>query len=183
VVVFRTLLRDELVPFEVASDPGRTFFRNVGKSSHRGIEVAVRGEMEGGLSLRSALTHVVAEFDSGLGEEVDGNRIPGRATTRFETRASLNRSGYTASLDLTWAKAMPVDDENTAEAPSWFRIDLRVGLDALLIGKASILPWLEVGNVTDADYVGSVTVNAFGGRYFEPAPGRTFSMGLRVGLR
>ncbi len=183
IVVFRTSLRDELVPFEVASDPGRTFFRNIGESSHRGVELAVRGELSGGLSIRSALTHVVARFDSGLGEGIDGNRIPGRAPTRFETRASLERSGYLASLDLTWADAVPVDDENTAEAPSWFRADLRVGLDALLVGSASILPWVEIGNLTDTDYVGSVAVNAFGGRYFEPAPGRTFSMGLQVGLR
>jgi iron complex outermembrane receptor protein len=126
---------------------------------------------------------VDARFDSGLGDGVDGNRIPGRTPTRFETRASLSRSGYVASLDLTWADAMPVDDENTAEAPSWFRTDLRVGLDALSVGSATILPWVEIGNVTDTDYVGSVTVNAFGGRFFEPAPGRTFSMGLRVGLR
>lgn len=180
VVAFRAVLRDELVPFEVATDPGRTFFRNVGESSHQGVEMALRGEWRNGFSFRSALTHVDARFEDGVGEEIDGNRIPGRAPTRFETRASLTRGSFVASTEWTWAAAVPVDDENSAEAPSWFRADVRVGLSEIQLGSLAMAPWVEIGNVSDADYVGSVTVNAFGGRFFEPAPGRTFSLGLRA---
>lgn len=182
VVAFHTSLTGELVPFEVPSDPGRTYFRNAGESSHRGVEVALRGEPAEGIAFRSAWTQVDARFESGLGEDVDGNRIPGRAPARFETRVDAQRGGVAATLDVTWTDAVPVDDAGTAEAPSWFRADLRLGLDPVGAGRATLQPWVEVGNVFDEDYVGSVTVNAFGGRYFEPAPGRTFSVGLRVGL-
>lgn len=182
VVAFRTALTDELVPFEVPSDPGRTFFRNAGESTHRGMELALRGEVAPGVGFRSAFTRVDARFQSGLGEEVDGNRIPGRAPGRFETRVTAERGGVAAVVDLTWTDAVPVDDAGTAEAPSWFRADLRLGLDPVHAGSATLQPWVEVGNLFDEDYVGSVTVNAFGGRYYEPAPGRTLSMGLRIGF-
>lgn len=180
VVAFRTALTDELVPFEVPSDPGRTYFRNAGESTHRGFELALRGDLGGGLGFRSAFTRVDARFASGLGEGLDGNRIPGRAPNRFETRFTAERRGVGAALDLTWTDAVPVDDAGTAEAPSWFRADLKLGLDPVRAGRTTVQPWAEIGNVFDEDYVGSVTVNAFGGRYFEPAPGRTFSLGLRV---
>lgn len=182
VVAFRTALTDELVPFEVPSDPGRTYFRNAGTSTHRGFEVALNGELGGGFGFRSALTHVDARFDEGPTPASNGQRIPGRVPTRFESRLTAERSAFTTVLDLTWADEMAVDDEGEASAPSWFRADLRVGLEPLHSGRAVIEPWLEIGNVFDANYVGSVTVNAFGGRYFEPAPGRTLSMGLRVGF-
>ena len=142
----------------------------------------MRGELGAGLSVRSAYTRVDARFESGLGEGSDGNRIPGRSPARFETRAALLRDAFAASLDLTWSAAVPVDDAGTTEAPGWFRADLKIGLAELETGRATFAPWVEVGNLTDTDYVGSVTVNAFGGRYFEPAPGRTLSVGLRIGL-
>jgi iron complex outermembrane receptor protein len=50
------------------------------------------------------------------------------------------------------------------------------------VGDFVLGPWAEVANLTDTDYVGSVTVNAFGGRFYEPAPGRTLNMGLQVGF-
>jgi hypothetical protein len=37
--------------------------------------------------------------------------------------------------------------------------------------------------VLDARYNASVTVNAFGGRYYEPGPGRTVYLGLAVDLQ
>lgn len=183
VVAFRTALDDELVPFEVPSDPGRTYFRNAGHSTHRGVEVALNGQLGGGLGFRSALTHVDARFDEGPTEASDGQAIPGRVPTRFETRITLRRPVFNAEIDLTWADEMPVDDAGEATAPSWFRTDLRVGLAPLQPGGAVIEPWAEIGNLFDTSYVGSVTVNAFGGRYYEPAPGRTLSVGLRVGFR
>ena len=36
-------------------------------------------------------------------------------------------------------------------------------------------------NLTDTRYNGSVIINGFGGRYFEPAPGRTWLAGLVIG--
>ncbi|MEK9501541.1 TonB-dependent receptor [Gemmatimonadota bacterium DH-20] len=183
IVAFRTALDDELVPFEVPSDPGRTFFRNAGTSTHRGVELALNGRLGAGVAFRSALTHVDARFDEGPTEASDGEVIPGRVPTRFETRVTVQRSAFNAEVDLSWADEMPVDDAGESVAPSWFRTDLRVGLEPLRSGGAVIEPWAEIGNLFDASYVGSVTVNAFGGRYYEPAPGRTLSVGLRVGFR
>jgi iron complex outermembrane receptor protein len=35
-----------------------------------------------------------------------------------------------------------------------------------------------IGNLLDRQYIGSVIVNETSGRYYEPAPGRTFEVGF-----
>jgi len=42
-------------------------------------------------------------------------------------------------------------------------------------------PYAGVRNLTDELYSSAVTVNAFGGRFYEPGPGRSFYVGLRTG--
>ena len=40
--------------------------------------------------------------------------------------------------------------------------------------------FVGIDNLFDSDYNGSVVPNAFGSRFFEPAPGRTYLTGLRL---
>jgi iron complex outermembrane receptor protein len=56
----------------------------------------------------------------------------------------------------------------------------RVGLDQFDAGGLLVTPFVAVSNVFDVTYNSSVVVNAFGARYFEPGPGRTFSLGMGV---
>lgn len=179
-VAWATDLSDELVPFEVPADPGRTYFRNAAESTHRGLEAVVRAALPAAVDLRAAWTTVNARFGAGQGTDLEGNRLPGRSPHRFEARLTRSRGPVVGVLDVAWSDAIPVDDANTAEAPAWWRVDLRVGPEPVAAAGWRIRPWLEVGNLLDADYVGSVVVNAFGGRYFEPAPGRNVSLGATV---
>lgn len=179
-VAFRTRLRDELVPFEVASDPGRTFYRNAAESSHDGFELTARASLPGALDLRSSWTRVDARFGAGQGADLEGQRIPGRAPNRLETRLTRAAGALRGTLDVLWSDAVPTNDRNTGEAPSWLRVDLRVGPGPVRFGGWQIEPWAEVGNLFDERYVGSVVVNAFGGRWFEPAPGRNLTVGAQV---
>ena len=42
-------------------------------------------------------------------------------------------------------------------------------------------PCIALQNVLDERYVGAVTLNGFGGRVLEPAPGRNWYVGLEIG--
>lgn len=48
------------------------------------------------------------------------------------------------------------------------------------IARTSLTPFAGLRNVFGRSYVGSVTVNGFNGRVFEPSPGRTFYLGLEA---
>ena len=42
-------------------------------------------------------------------------------------------------------------------------------------------PFVAMQNALDETYVGAITLNGFGGRVFEPAPGRNWYLGLEIG--
>ena len=48
------------------------------------------------------------------------------------------------------------------------------------LGSWTLSPFVGVNNLTDERYAANVRINAFGGRYFEPAPERHFYGGLAV---
>jgi iron complex outermembrane receptor protein len=60
-------------------------------------------------------------------------------------------------------------------------LNLRVGRQ-WTPGTRSLEAWVGVDNVTDAEYIANVRVNASGGRYLEPAPGRAFLAGVELGF-
>jgi iron complex outermembrane receptor protein len=182
--LFRADLSDELVPFEVPASPGRTHFRNAGESHHQGWEVAVEGRPSEAVRLRLAATHVDARFDryEVEGEDYSGNRMPGLAPYRLDGRLVLSRGASYLEIRGLYQDAVPVDDANSATSAAYFLGDLRVGARELDVGGVSLAPFLAVANVLDRRYHASVVVNAFGGRYFEPGPGRTLQTGVAVTL-
>jgi iron complex outermembrane receptor protein len=182
ITLFRTSLEDELIPFEVPTDPGRTFFRNAGRSSHQGWEITVEGRPSRSLRTRLAYTRVDGRFDrfTAGGADFDGKRIPGLAPFRVDGRLALVGSTAFAEVRGLYQDAMPVDDANTAESAGYFLADFRMGISGLRAGQVSLSPFLSVSNVLDRTYDTSVVVNAFGSRYYEPGPGRSLALGMRV---
>jgi len=79
-----------------------------------------------------------------------------------------------------WRDRVPVDDAGTARASPYFLLSLSAGLDERALGNTRLSPFVGVDNVTDTYYVASVVPNAFGDRFFEPGPGRTYQVGLAV---
>ncbi len=178
--LFRTHLTHELVPFEVPSDPGRTFYRNAGRSRRRGWELSLSGDPSPATSVRLAYTRVDARFEAYTvdGADYAGNRVPGLAPWRLDGVALWKRGGTFVQARGLYQDAVPVNDANTAGAPPWFVLDLRAGLTDLRAGAVKLSPFVAISNLLDRRYVSSVTVNAFGARYFEPGPGRAFEVGL-----
>jgi len=51
-----------------------------------------------------------------------------------------------------------------------------------VFGQSWLSPVLGIQNLFDAHYVGSVSVNASAGKYYEPAPGRVIFAGLTLAV-
>lgn len=183
-VFFRTDLRDELVPFEVPATPGRTFYRNAGESSHQGWEVTLEGRPTPGIWTRVAYTRVDARYRAYAVGPADfsGNAIPGLAPHRLDGR--LAGSWGPAFLEVRGLiqGAIPVDDANSVRSPRALLVDVRSGTRELRARGMGVAPFLALANVLDRRYDAAVVVNAFGGRFFEPGPGRNVQAGVEVRL-
>jgi iron complex outermembrane receptor protein len=180
--LFRTRLTGELVPFEVPTDPGRTFFRNAGSSRHRGWEVAVGGTPTSGTSIRFAYTRVDARFTAFTVDGVDyaGRKIPGLAPFRVDGTLSVDHRHAFIIVRGLFEGDVPVDNANTESSDGYFLADLRVGLEDVTAGSLRFSPFAAITNIFDRRYTGAVVANARGGRFYEPGPPRSLQLGLGI---
>ncbi|MNQ87921.1 TonB dependent receptor [compost metagenome] len=59
--------------------------------------------------------------------------------------------------------------------------NLKAGYEFRL-GRTRLYLFGRIDNLADRHYIGSVIVNEANGRYFEPAAGRRFFLGLRASM-
>ena len=183
--VFVAAVQDLLVPFEVDDV---TFFRNEGETRHAGIELAAQparlpapgGTLSGGV----AYAWTRARFTESAGSlTVDGNEVPG--VPEHLATWSLAWTGravpLVAGVSGEAASGYFADSANQASTDAYAVLHARLGATVRL-GAATARPFVAVRNVLDTAYTGSVVVNAFGGRYAEPAAGRHALIGLSLEL-
>ena len=143
---------DELIPFELASSPGRTFFENAGESSRRGLELSAFVPIVEGLTANFAYTLADFEFDDFVTD--DGDDFSGNATPAApEQIANLalrytHDAGWYADLDTLWVDDLFADNANSVKVPSYTVTDLRIGGD-LAFGRVTVSPFLGVSNLFD----------------------------------
>ena len=182
VAAYHTWARDALIPFEVPTDPGRRYFRNAGRTRHRGVEVELAVAPFPGLRGRLAYTVADVRFVDFAteGARFDGNRVPGVPLHLGHAAVGVSRGPVRVDLETRAASPTWVDDANTAQAEGWWVADLAAAVD-LPLGPWRVRPTVGVENLFDKTYVAAVAVNGAGGRYYEPAPRRTvyLSFGVR----
>ncbi|WP_331129397.1 TonB-dependent receptor [Longimicrobium sp.] len=181
-------VHDALIPFEVAGAPGRVFYRNAGRARHRGVEASAVLTPRAGWTARAAYSWTDARFGRYVvnGQDREGNPVPGVAPHRLDLSllASPARGPF-AGIDLRHVSSTPVADddaEGRLRSPAYTLVDLRGGWEGARIGGLALSPFAGVMNLLDRAYNTSVTVNAFGRRYYEPGPGRTVYAGVRLSL-
>lgn len=181
--LFRIDLEDELIPFELAAFPGRDFFANAGESERTGVELAWRGQFADGWQANAAYTwsdFEFTDFTNDDGDVFDGNTVPGTAGhvvfAGIEYRAD---AGWFAAAEATHTSAITLNNANTEEADAYTLVTLRAGT-AWQRGGWRFAPYASVTNLLDEDYTANARINAFGGRFFEPGPGRSFYLGVNV---
>jgi iron complex outermembrane receptor protein len=146
------------------------------------VEASLEADLGGGLVVRGSWTRVDARYRSFEvdGSDFSGHRIPGLAPHRVFARASQERERWFWAIESTWTAEVPVDDAGSGSAAAHRLLDLRAGLTRMRLGGIELAPFAGLSNVLDEDYVAGVTVNAFGGRYYEPGPGRTAHLGATL---
>ena len=135
------------------------------------------------MGFRLAYTDVNGEYDAYVTDDDDdysGNKIAGLAPRRFDGLLTWeHRAGYIELRGL-YQDELTVNDANSAQSPSYFITDLRVGSEDIDVGRFFLSPFVSIQNLGNKDYNASVVPNAFGSRFFEPGPSRTLRFGMGV---
>jgi len=178
--LFATAVHDELIPFDIPSSGGRRYFRNAGRTSRRGVELGLGGSV-GVLELGSAYTYANYRFTDFTVDTAHyaGNRIPGIPRQTLQGSAALRTAVATLVAETLVADRMAVNDANSETSPGYAIFNARLVTSGAL-GSSGAELVVGAQNVFNTRYVSSVSVNAAGGKFYEPGSQRSVYVGLTL---
>ncbi|MEE2252012.1 TonB-dependent receptor PqqU [Klebsiella pneumoniae] len=181
--LFQTNTDNEIVVD--SSSGGRTSYKNAGKTRRQGMELGLDQQFGESWRLKAAWTGLDATYRTNVCDDAscNGNRIPGIARNMgYASFGYQPEQGWYAGSDIRYMSDIMANDENTAKAPSWTVVGLTTGYK-WSYGRMDMDLFGRIDNLFDREYVGSVIVNESNGRYYEPAPGRNYGIGLNLAWR
>lgn len=181
--LFQTNTDNEIVVD--SSSGGRTSYKNAGKTRRQGMELGLDQQFGESWRLKAAWTWLDATYRTNVCDDAscNGNRIPGIARNMgYASFGYQPEQGWYAGSDIRYMSDIMANDENTAKAPSWTVVGLTTGYK-WSYGRMDMDLFGRIDNLFDREYVGSVIVNESNGRYYEPAPGRNYGVGLNLAWR
>ncbi len=183
--LFQTRTADEIVTN--TNSGGRATFQNAGRTRREGVELGWLHETASHWRTQLAYTWLDATYRDGFcspspcataGVVAAGNRIPGIA--RQSTFASFGyapRDGWRAGAELRALGNILANDANTAGAAGYAVVALQTNY-VKRWERWEFNTFARVDNLFDRHIIGSVIVNEGNARYFEPSPGRNWTVGL-----
>ena len=183
--LYRTRIKDALVPFQIPTAPGRSFFRNAARTRHRGLELSGALRVTSKVELATSYTYSDFVFeDDGLpAQQFEQHQLPGVPPHHLFSRAAISVGRISLQPELEWTASYFADDANTPTArnDAFVLTNLRA-IAPLMLQQNEVQIFGAINNIANERYNSSVVINATGARYFEPAPGRNFYLGLQVRL-
>ena len=203
VALYHMTVEDMMLPFQV-DDAGSgdaeseaVYYRNAGRAESSGAEMALHTRATERIDVRLSATWLDFTFDdytviTDAGPvQLSGNQLPGvpSAHVALSAQVELPASCW-GEIESEWTDGYWVNDFNgpppgsSAPARDFFNpgattVAARVGT-RLRVGALGARLFVGVDNLFNERYNGSVTPNAFGNRFFEPAAGRTWHAGITL---
>jgi iron complex outermembrane receptor protein len=189
---------DEIV---VASNTGgNSTFKNAPGTKRTGWELSGNTLLMANVRATLAASQTNARFSQAFvtgSNNIDaGNKIPGipqsfvfsellwSSKTMDNSTAKRNiasKLGAQAGIELTYAGRLYANDTNTATADGYNTLAIKASY-GWTIGSGVLTTSARLDNATNKRYVGSVIVNQATSQFYEPAPGRNHTVGLRFML-
>ncbi|SNR91160.1 TonB-dependent receptor family protein [Hymenobacter mucosus] len=182
------------------TDQGTSLFRNAGGTRQRGLEAALSGWLWRpeavtpvsttnipvvGAGLRAWASYSYnhyrfADYQSG-GQDYSGNRLTGTAPHTLTAGLDFSEHlGFYLNPTVNHQARLPLNDANTEYAAGYWTFGSRAGWRRTFGSGLVVDLFGGVENVLDRQYSLGNDLNAFGGRYFQPAPGRNWYSGAQV---
>ena len=183
--VFHIALQNELLPFELAAFPQRTFFNNVGNSTRQGLEISLDYQLLKGLHLLGSYTfsHFVFDTFPDGNDDFSGKMLPGVPTRMgYAELRYQNNQGWYSSFNVRFNGSMFATNANDVEDPGYQLVNFRIGWQKQF-NDFTLAPFFGINNLFNMRYTANLRINAFGARYFEPGMPLNFHAGIKLGFQ
>jgi len=181
-------LNDSIV--QQQSERGTALFRNAGSTNQFGIELnsnlILIDDPTGFIRILDwnlAYTYNDFEFDEYITSDGDfsGNELTGVAPhVLFNTLSLRQADGFYSSISHTFNDEIPLEDDNSLYSDAYQLVQLKLGWSNKILDRLNVNLGFGIDNLLDKNYSRGFDINAFGGRYFQPAPERNWFVTLSV---
>jgi iron complex outermembrane recepter protein len=166
---------------------GVVLFRNAGETRQNGAEMLLNWQLipetkgKWGVNFQTAYTLHQFEFYRYTQNVNDfsGNSLTGVAPNVWINTLDIKHTiGAYLNLSHNFTDEIPLNDANTVYAPAYHLVQLRIG--KFFTGRNQ--KWeafFGVDNLLNESYSLGDDLNAFAGRFYQPAPERNYFMGLK----
>ena len=171
---------------------GVVLFRNSGQIEQKGIEatldwnwLSTASTTFSNLNSRLAFAHHDFQFKNYIdgGDDLSGKALPGTAPNVLTITTDIGLvSGFYANLTFQYSDEIPLNDENTFYSEAYEIFQARIGYKKGTM-RGDYEFFAGVDNLFKEEYSLGNDLNAFGRRYFQPAPARSFYFGLNLKLK
>lgn len=183
VALYNLWINDLLFPYQLEAN-GAIYYRNQGETRHSGMELSSTVTPVTHVTVNLAYTLTRAVFKQAQtpdNQSLKGKRVPGIPKHRFYGSVTWAPPPLWLNVGGEFVDSYPVNNLNTAFNEEYFVVDAKISFStSFRESGVKVTPFLNLNNIFDAGYNGSTVVNAFGGRYFEPAPGRNWQAGITM---
>lgn len=175
------------------NDQGVVLFRNAGATDQRGLEASLdyvpfrnQNTWIREIRLNHAYTGHYFEFAryESRGTDFSGNQLTGVAPHTLVNLLDIrSKSGIYWNFTHQFVDEIPLNDANTVFQESYHLVGSRIGWRNTFKGRWDVEVYGGADNLLDETYSLGNDLNAFANRFYQPAPGRNFYGGLKVGFR
>lgn len=172
-------------------DDGDEYFVNAGEIEQQGLELALEAYLitpknDGyiqSLYLQSGLSYNHYRFGS---YQVDDNDYSGNLVTAVPDWVWTNNLWFDFNHNLglnishNFTAKIPLNDANTVYANKFHLVQIKGTWQHHLSSSLQMTLFAGIDNVLNEDYSLGNDINAFGNRYFNPAPGRNYCGGVTI---
>jgi iron complex outermembrane receptor protein len=180
-VYFNINTTNDLVAYELADSPGRTFYQNAGSTKREGIELLLQHQFSHRLSANltfNSASFTYKNFEQN-GENYAGNKLPGIPKNFGVLRLTYQwKNGPLINYSKTYRSDLYADNNNATRVDSFYRDDINLSIPLNKINDRTAV-FLGCNNLFNSLYSDNIRINAFGGRYYEAAPEREIYVNLQ----
>jgi len=173
------------------NEAGIETYSNVGQMNQKAIESSLWASINTHsttvkhIAYQGSLTYNHYRF----GQHQSGNtNAKGNKITAVPDWVWSNSLFFTLpfNLDLNiyhnFTSSIPLNNENTVFAKKYNLVQTKLQWDTPIKGKLALQVYFGIDNLFNEKYSLGNDINAFGGRYFNPAPTRNFYTGIKATL-
>lgn len=165
---------NELTPYEIEGQSGRTYYRNAGETRRMGLEAALYYPLTKRwlLWLNGTLARYQFTVLEQQGNDLSGNQIPGIPASHGQVSLRYQwPSGLLVQSGLQVQGRIFADNANTVSIAPVQVLSARIGWERTRASGTWVL-FAGADNLTGVRVYNNIRINAAGGRYYEAgAPG------------